>query len=107
MQVLLFTMLYLNTKHFGLRFGAVHRQLAFCYFHVVENAVICNLPAHIFSEHDSITTLHLDVNEDQIERCPVRLFKAYISNWYVFGHKFNCFMLVFAFWIDLVLFTFE
>nr|CAX69524.1 MYM-type zinc finger protein 2 [Schistosoma japonicum] len=80
-EILLFTMLYYNTKHIGLRLGTVHRQLAFSQFQISETAVLCHLPGHMFGEpDDSITTLSLDANPQHPQRCPVKLYKAYFSH---------------------------
>ncbi|KAF7258742.1 hypothetical protein EG68_05996, partial [Paragonimus skrjabini miyazakii] len=84
-EVLLFTMLYFNTKHFGLRLGTIHRQLAFSQFQMINEhnagtAILCHLPGTIFgSDEEASSTLRLDMNEDYSERCPVRLFKTYFS----------------------------
>ncbi|KAF6779422.1 hypothetical protein AHF37_00918 [Paragonimus kellicotti] len=88
-RVLLFTMLYFNTKHFGLRLGTIHRQLAFSQFQMINEhnagtAILCHLPGTVFgSDEEASSTLRLDMNEDYSERCPVRLFKTYFSRWYV------------------------
>ncbi|CAH8542291.1 unnamed protein product [Schistosoma turkestanicum] len=79
-EILLFTMLYYNTKHIGLRLGTVHRQLAFSQFQISETAVLCHLPGHVFGESDdSVTTLSLDANPQHPQRCPVKLYKAYFT----------------------------
>ncbi|KAF8572193.1 hypothetical protein P879_00786 [Paragonimus westermani] len=84
-KVLLFTMLYFNTKHFGLRLGTIHRQLAFSQFQMINEhnagtAILCHLPGTVFgSDEEALSTLRLDMNEDYSERCPVRLFKTYFS----------------------------
>lgn len=85
-EILLFTVLYLNTKHFGLRVGTIHRQLAFAYFRFTEErsnnaALLCHLPGHLFGGGgEASTTLRLDVNEDCPARCPVALFRSYFSH---------------------------
>ncbi|KAF5394541.1 Zinc finger MYM-type protein 3 [Paragonimus heterotremus] len=85
LRVLLFTMLYFNTKHFGLRLGTIHRQLAFSQFQMINEhnagtAILCHLPGTVFgSDEEASSTLRLDMNEDYSERCPVRLFKTYFS----------------------------
>ncbi|CAH8613463.1 unnamed protein product [Schistosoma bovis] len=79
-EILLFTMLYYNTKHIGLRLGTVHRQLSFSQFQISETAVLCHLPGNMFGESDdSITTLSLDANPQNPQRCPVKLYKAYFA----------------------------
>lgn len=84
-EVLLFTVLYFNTKHFGLRLGTSHRQLAFAHFqfvdeHTSHEAILCHLPSAIFGDDDpSSTTLRLDTNENYPDRCPVQLFRSYFS----------------------------
>ncbi|CAH8589597.1 unnamed protein product [Heterobilharzia americana] len=68
-EILLFTMLYYNTKHIGLRLGTIHRHC------------LCHLPGHMFGEpDDSVTTLRLDANPHHPQRCPVLLYKAYFSH---------------------------
>ncbi|TPP66057.1 Zinc finger MYM-type protein 3 [Fasciola gigantica] len=84
-EVLLFTMLYFNTKHFGLRLGAAHRQLTLANFHLTDEespdtAILCHLPDSVFGGvADGTTSLRVEMNLDYPERCPVRLFKAYLS----------------------------
>ncbi|CAH8863901.1 unnamed protein product [Trichobilharzia szidati] len=80
-EILLFTMLYYNTKHIGLRLGTIHRQLAFSQFQISESAILCHLPGHMLGEpDDTVTTLRLDANPQHPQRCPVRLYKAYFSH---------------------------
>ncbi|VDP79727.1 unnamed protein product [Echinostoma caproni] len=84
-EILLFTMLYFNTKHFGLRLGAAHRQLTLAHFQLTDEespntAILCHLPDAVFGgAADGTTTLRVEMNIDFPERCPVGLFKAYLS----------------------------
>ncbi|CAL8082751.1 unnamed protein product [Calicophoron daubneyi] len=85
-EILLFTMLYFNTKHFGLRLGSAHRQLSFSQFRISEEpdesnaAILCHLPGTIFGgSAGETTTLRLSMNYDYPERCPVHLFKTYLT----------------------------